>query len=331
MPFALVACDGLVSGAAHDACVRSEVAIRYPRCKPNPLMVCDACAVPPALGAVLLQHDHPVSYYSRKFPDPEANYSASDWEMLAVVCALREWRCYLEGAKFTIVTDHQPNTYLDVSSSAHTLKRRARWLDVACGYDYTWCSRPGRLNVADPLSRAPQHALQHQPSVALALQLVRHAASETPLPSPSCCALCALKTSRLTRQSVAQDAGQPSLTRGASGLHISDGGVDTPSSDRSNEIAAEQQADASYPAGSADDEIAASSFALQSFVQRFKRGYEHDRSVSPSQFDYPSLRQDSNGLCWTAEDKLAVPSFDKLREEVFESPYMCTRFRDTGA
>ena len=29
-------------------------------------MVCDPCAVPPALGVVLLQHDHPVAYYSRK-------------------------------------------------------------------------------------------------------------------------------------------------------------------------------------------------------------------------------------------------------------------------
>ena len=116
------------------------------------------------------------------------------------------------------------------------------------------------------------------------------------------------------RQSAAQV--QPSLARGASGLHISDWGGDTPTSDRSNEIAAKQQADASYPAGSAEDEIAASSFALQRFVQR---GYQHDRSVSPSQFDYPSLRQDANGLCWTAEDKLTVPSFDKLREEVFES------------
>ena len=58
--------------------------------------------------------------------------------MLAVICALKEWRCYLEGAQFAVGTDHPPNTYLDVASSAHTLKRRVRRLDVACGYDYTW-------------------------------------------------------------------------------------------------------------------------------------------------------------------------------------------------
>ena len=202
---------------------------------------------------------------------PRPNYSASDLQMLAVICAC-DWRCYREGAKFTIVTNHQPNTYLDVSSTTLTLNRRARWLDMLCGYDYTWCYRPRRLNVADPLSRAPLHAVQHQPSVALAPQLIRHAASATRIPSSSSGALCALKSYRLTRQSVAQDAGQPSLTRGASGLHKSDGGGDRPSSNSYNEIAAEQQADASYPAGSADDGIAASSFALQHFVQRFKRG-----------------------------------------------------------
>ena len=41
--------------------------------------------------------------------------------------------------------------------------------------------------------------------------------------------------------------------------------------------------------------------------------------MSPSQFDYASLPQDANGLCGQIEDKLTVPSFDKFREEVFES------------
>ena len=70
--------------------------------------------------------------------------------------ALKEWRCYLEGAPITIVTDHEPNTYLDKSTNPHTVKRRGRWLAASCGYDYTWLYRPGRLNVADPISRAPQ-------------------------------------------------------------------------------------------------------------------------------------------------------------------------------
>ncbi len=78
--------------------------------------------------------------------------------MLGVIFGLREWRCYLEGRPFVIETDHQPNTYLDnAPPSAHSLKRRARWLAESGGYDYTWKYRPGATNVADALSRAPQH------------------------------------------------------------------------------------------------------------------------------------------------------------------------------
>ena len=137
-------------------------------------LVADACGQPPAVGALLLQDGRPVAFHSRKLSGPELNYSVSDIEMLAVITALREWRCYLEGASFTIVTDHKPNTYLDVATSAHTVKRRAHWLDVSCGYDYVWVYRPGRVNVADPVSRAPQH-FAGRPTPLQLVQSVRRA------------------------------------------------------------------------------------------------------------------------------------------------------------
>jgi transposase InsO family protein len=119
-------------------------------------LVCDACDL--AIGGILLQESRPVAYYSRKLHAPELRYSASDKEMLAVIAGLREWRCYLEGRPFVIETDHQPNTYLDnTPPSAHSLKRRARWLSESGGYDFTWKYRPGATNIADPVSRAPQH------------------------------------------------------------------------------------------------------------------------------------------------------------------------------
>jgi Reverse transcriptase (RNA-dependent DNA polymerase)/RNase H-like domain found in reverse transcriptase/Integrase zinc binding domain/Chromo (CHRromatin Organisation MOdifier) domain/Retroviral aspartyl protease len=125
-------------------------------------LVTDACTSAPAVGAVLMQDGKPVAYYSRKVSGAEENYSATDIEMLAVISALREWRCYLEGRPFTIITDHKPNTYVgeNENPSVHTLKRRARWLHESSGYNYTWCYRPGRINVADPISRAPQHFAQ---------------------------------------------------------------------------------------------------------------------------------------------------------------------------
>lgn len=128
-------------------------------------VVVDACSAAPAVGGALLQEGHPIAYYSRKLTGTEAGYSASDIEMLAVIYALREWRCYLEGSAtpFTIVTDHQPNTYVDTSVNPHTLKRRARWLYESSAYNYVWQYRPGASNVADPLSRSPSHfaVIQH--------------------------------------------------------------------------------------------------------------------------------------------------------------------------
>ena len=65
-----------------------------------------------ASGGVLLQEGQPIAFDSRKFNKAELNYTVSEQEMLASVRAVQTWRCYLEGSKFTLVTDHCPNTFL---------------------------------------------------------------------------------------------------------------------------------------------------------------------------------------------------------------------------
>jgi hypothetical protein len=52
-----------------------------------------------------------VAFESRKLNDAELNYQTTEKEMLAVVHALRVWRCYLEGAESTVYTDHVSNIY----------------------------------------------------------------------------------------------------------------------------------------------------------------------------------------------------------------------------
>ncbi|CAI7833176.1 unnamed protein product [Closterium sp. NIES-54] len=58
-----------------------------------------------AVGAVLLQDFgnglQPIAYESRKLHPPERNYPIHDREMLAIVHALKVWRCYLSGADVT--------------------------------------------------------------------------------------------------------------------------------------------------------------------------------------------------------------------------------------
>jgi hypothetical protein len=104
-------------------------------------------------GAVLMQDGHPIAYLSKKFSSAERNYATGEQELLACFLALKDWRCYLEGAEFTLVTDHCPLTTL---KSQTTLSRKqARWLEYFSRFHYDWLYRPGRVNVADPLSRHP--------------------------------------------------------------------------------------------------------------------------------------------------------------------------------
>lgn len=83
----------------------------------------------------------------------ECNYHIGEQELLGVVHAMRTWRCYLGAANVTVMTDHNPITYLQTQPVLS--RRQARWSEYLQTFKFNWLYRPGRCNVADPLSHLP--------------------------------------------------------------------------------------------------------------------------------------------------------------------------------
>jgi hypothetical protein len=125
-------------------------------------------------GGILLQGDRVVAYLSHKFDTAQRNYHTTDQECLGIIHALQEWRCYVEGIDVTLITDHQPLTYLQSLSSKGPLSRRhARWMEILSRFHFTWQYRKGTLNAADSLSRVHGPLGGHLPHVsALCASLV---------------------------------------------------------------------------------------------------------------------------------------------------------------
>jgi hypothetical protein len=87
--------------------------------------------------------------------------------MLAVVHALRVWRCYLEGVYFEVETDHKCKTFFQ--SQPNLSRRRARWSEFLQRFGrFKWDYRSGEKNVADASSRRDvQQATSLQDSISV--------------------------------------------------------------------------------------------------------------------------------------------------------------------
>ena len=115
------------------------------------------------LGFALMQKDPDASSHSliqcgsRSLNSAESRYSTSELECLAIYHAIKECQFYLQGADFTVLTDHRPlkgvfRKPLAEIENARLLRFREKLTDYSFDVDYV----PGKTHlIADALSRAP--------------------------------------------------------------------------------------------------------------------------------------------------------------------------------
>ena len=111
--------DGSLAGLWSDACQRAFDTVKHSLTNapllahpdPNKPYTVISDASVNGTGAVLLQDGKPVAYHSHKFSRAEYNWTTGEQELCAVMQALTEWRCYLEGA-----SDH----YRLITTPSHT-------------------------------------------------------------------------------------------------------------------------------------------------------------------------------------------------------------------
>lgn len=127
----------------------NEPVLAYPDFHKTFTLTCDASNF--AIGSILSQDGHPISYYSRTLNPAECNYSTIEKELLSIVNSVKYFRPYLFGTKFIIETDHQPLQWLFNLKDPNS--RLVRWRLKLEEYDYVIKYKKGKINQADPLSR----------------------------------------------------------------------------------------------------------------------------------------------------------------------------------
>lgn len=114
------------------------------------------------IGAVVLQHQHPIAYFSKQLPPRLHSALAYAREMYAITESVRRWRQYFLGRRFVVYTDHQSLRSL-LHQTVQTPDQH-KWLTKLLGYEFDILYKPGAQNKpVDALSRVyddslPAHA-----------------------------------------------------------------------------------------------------------------------------------------------------------------------------
>ena len=109
------------------------------------------------LGAVLMQDQHPIAYFSKTLGVRASRKLIYEKELMAIVFSISKWKHSLLGRKFLVKTDQ--NSLKHLLEQWEIVGDYQKWIMKLMGYDFVIEYNPDRLNtVADALSRIP-HAV----------------------------------------------------------------------------------------------------------------------------------------------------------------------------
>jgi len=104
------------------------------------------------MGVVLMQNNHPICYFSKKFCPKLLSASTYVRELHAITAAVKKWRTYLLGRKFIIHTDQR--NLRELMTQVVQTPEQQYYLSKLLGYTYEIMYKLGSANrVADALSR----------------------------------------------------------------------------------------------------------------------------------------------------------------------------------
>lgn len=104
------------------------------------------------VGAVLIQGDRPVAFFSKLLGVQTRLKSVYEKELMVICLAVQKWKHYLRGRHFTIRTDQQSLRF--IMEQREVGADYQRWVSKFMGFDFDIVYKPEASNhVADALSR----------------------------------------------------------------------------------------------------------------------------------------------------------------------------------